>query len=99
GWRLWFGGDVGGGGGRWVNQLLPTAGSLDSQAQAELLWAAAAITSDVGDDTAALAARQRLGPLMAAIEDPFLHAACQLVMAWASPITGDFDGALREASA
>jgi tetratricopeptide (TPR) repeat protein len=36
---------------------------------------------------------------MAAIEDPFLHAACQLVMAWTSPITGDFEGAMREASA
>jgi len=83
----------------WVNQLLPAVGSLDAQAQAELLWTAAEIASEVGDDTTALAARERLGPLLAAIEDPFLHAACQLVMAWASPITGDFGGALREASA
>ena len=49
-----------------------------------------------GDDTAALAARQRLAPLLAGIEDPFLHAISQLAMAWSLPITGDFDGALRE---
>jgi predicted ATPase len=98
-WPFWSSRDLLGEARPWVNQLLPAAGSLDSQAQAELQWAAAAIASEVGDDTAALAARQRLGPLMAAIEDPFLHAACQLVMAWTSPITGDFDGAMREASA
>jgi predicted ATPase len=83
----------------WVEQLLPAAGSLDTQAQAELLWTAAEIATEVGDDAAALAARQRLEPLLAAIEDPLLHAACQLVMAWTSTISGDFDGALREASA
>jgi predicted ATPase len=83
----------------WVEQLLPAVGSLDTQAQAELLWTAAEIATEVGDDAAALAARQRLGPLLAAIEDPLLHAACQLVMAWTSTINGDFDGALREASA
>ena len=44
----------------------------------------------------ALAARQRLAPLLAGIEDPFLHAASQLALAWTLPITGDFDGALRE---
>jgi hypothetical protein len=32
------------------------------------------------------------------IQDPFLHAACQLAMAWSLPIVGDLDGALREAS-
>ena len=52
-----------------------------------------------GDDAAALAARQRLAPLLAGIEDPFLHAVSQLAMAWTSPIAGDFDGALREAAA
>ena len=49
-----------------------------------------------GDDTAALAARQRLAPLLAGISDPFLHAICQLAIAWSLPITGDYDGALRE---
>ena len=42
---------------------------------------------------------ERLAPLLDGIEDPFLRAVCQLAMAWTSPITGDFDGALREASA
>ena len=51
---------------------------------------------DVGDDAAALAARQRLAPLLAGISDPFLHALAQLAMAWILPIAGDFDGALRE---
>jgi tetratricopeptide (TPR) repeat protein len=83
----------------WVGQLLPTADALDPQARAELLWTAAATGVEVGDDQAALAARERLGPLLDGIVDPFLHAACQLVMAWISGITGDFDGALREASA
>ena len=57
----------------------------------------AAVTAmDVGDDAAALAARQRLAPLLPGIQDPFLHAAAQLTMAWTLPITGDFAGALRE---
>jgi predicted ATPase len=80
----------------WVEQLLPAAGTLDPQARAELAWAAAVLAVDTGDDAAALAARQRLAPLLAGISDPFLHAVAQLAMAWTSPITGDFDGALRE---
>jgi len=52
----------------------------------------------VGDDPATLSARERLGPLLGAIEDPFLHAVCELAIAWTSPTAGDFDGALREAS-
>lgn len=54
---------------------------------------------DTGDDTAALAARQRLAPLLAGIQDSFLHAVSQLAMAWTLPIAGDFDGALREVTA
>jgi predicted ATPase len=82
----------------WVEQLLPAAGTLDPQARAELVWAAAVLAVDTGDDTAALAARQRLAPLLAGIGDPFLHAICQGAMAWTSPITGDLDGALRDAA-
>ena len=52
-----------------------------------------------GDDAAALAGRQRLAPLLPGIQDPFLHAASQLAMAWTLPVAGDSDGALREASA
>jgi len=80
----------------WVEQLLPAAGALDPQARAELEWAAAVTAVDIGDDTAALAARQRLAPLLAGISDPFLHAASQLALAWTLPIAGDLDRALRE---
>jgi predicted ATPase len=83
----------------WVDQLLAAAGSLDSQARAELLWTATVLAGDMGDDPAALAARQGLGPLLEDIRDPFLHAVCQLALAWTAPIGGDFGGALREASA
>jgi hypothetical protein len=83
----------------WVEQLLPGAGALDAQARAELLWSATVLAGDMGDDPAALAARQRLGPLLDGIEDPFLHAVTHLALAWTAPIAGDFDGALREASA
>jgi len=83
----------------WVDQLLPAAASFDLQARAELEWAATVIANEVGDDAAALAARRRLEPLLEEIQDPLLHAVCQLVMAWTSPITGDFEGALREVSA
>jgi predicted ATPase len=83
----------------WVDRLLPVAGSLDSQARAELLWTATVLAGDMGNDPAALAARQGLGSLLEEIQDPFLHAVSHLALAWTSPIAGDFDGALREASA
>ena len=83
----------------WVGQLLPAADSLGPQARAELLWTATVTAGEVGDDASALAARQALGPLLDQIEDPLLHAVCQLAMAWSSPITGDFDSALQAASA
>ena len=38
----------------WAGQLLPTAGTLDPQARAELLWTAAVTAVEVGDDPAAL---------------------------------------------
>jgi predicted ATPase len=83
----------------WVDQLLPAADSLDPQARAELLWTALVTATDMGDDAAALSARQRLAPLLDEITDPYLHAVSQLAMAWTSPVIGDFDGVLREASA
>ena len=49
----------------WIGQLLPAAGSLDPQARAELLWAAAATANQAGDGAAALAASQQLEPLLA----------------------------------
>jgi predicted ATPase len=83
----------------WIDQLLPTVGSLDAQAQAELLWIATVMAGELGDDPAALAARRRLGPLLAGIRDPFLRAVSHLAMAWSSPVADDFVGAMREASA
>jgi ATP/maltotriose-dependent transcriptional regulator MalT len=82
----------------WVEQLLPTAEALDPRARAELSVVAAVTAREVDDDAAALAARQRLGPVLAGIQDPYLHAVAQLASAWTSAIVGDFDGALREAS-
>jgi predicted ATPase len=83
----------------WVDQLLPLAASLDTQARAELLWTATVLGGDMGDDAAALTSRQGLGQLLAEIPDPFLRAVSHLAIAWTAPIAGDFDGALREASA
>ena len=80
-----------------MEQFRP-AGPLDLQARAELAWVTAVMAVDTGDDPAALAAGQRLAPLLAGIQDPFLRAMCQLALAWSSPIAGDLDGALREAA-
>ena len=83
----------------WVEQLLGAAEELDVQARAELLWTAAVTAHEVGDDPAALTARERLGPLLPGIEDPFLHAVSKLIMASISAIVDDFEGALRGALA
>jgi predicted ATPase/class 3 adenylate cyclase len=83
----------------WVEELLPAAASLDPQARAELEWAAMVTANEVGEDAAALAARRRLEPLLEEIQDPFLRGICHLGMGWTSPISGDFEGALREVSA
>ena len=98
-WLFWLQRDFEGQAGSWVEQFRHAAGPLDVQARAELALVEAVIAVHTGDDTAALAARQRLAPLLAGIQDPFLRAACQLAMAWSLPIAGDLDGALREAAA
>jgi predicted ATPase len=82
----------------WVEQLLPGFGTLDPQARAELAWTAAVLAGDIGDDAAALAARQRLASLLPGIGDPFLHAVARLAMAWTLPVAGDYGGTLREAA-
>src|SRR5215471_7369778 len=98
-WPFWFLRDPLTEARTWIGELLPAADSLDPLARAELMWAAALNALEVGDDVAALAARQQLATLRDEIDDPFLHAVCQLAIAWATPLTGDFDGALRAASA
>jgi predicted ATPase len=81
-----------------VDELLPTAESLDPQSRAELLWTAVANAAEVGDDQAALSASQQLAPLLEQITDPFLRAVSQLAISWTAPIRGDIAGALRRAS-
>jgi tetratricopeptide (TPR) repeat protein len=82
----------------WIDQLVPTAGSLDPEPQAELLWTAAVTANQVGDRAAALAASQLLASLLPRVDDPYLRALSRLAMGWASMIAGDPDGALRQAS-
>ncbi|GIF71664.1 ATP-binding protein [Asanoa siamensis] len=82
-----------------VDQLLPTADTLAPHPRAELLWTAAVTAREIGDDRAALAARDRLEPLLPDLDEPYLHAASLLAMAWTSTMVGDLDGALREALA
>jgi predicted ATPase len=96
-WLFWFLRDHLGEARYWVDQLLRTGGCFDLQAQVELALTAAATGVEVGDDEAALAARERLAPLLDGIGDPYLRAVSQLVMAWTSGIGGDFEGALQEA--
>ncbi len=98
-WPFWFLGDHMDESRAWVNRLRPAAVSLSPRARAELEWTALVVALDVGDDEAALAARERLEPLLQQVQDPFLHAVSQLAAAWTSPIAGDFDGAIRSASA
>jgi len=95
-WLFWLQRDLEGQARPWVEQFRP-AGPLDLQARAEVELVAAVMAVDTGDDEAALAAGQRLAPLLTRIQDPFLRAACQLAMAWDLPIADDLDGALREA--
>jgi predicted ATPase len=97
-WPFWFLRDPMSAARAWIGQLLPAAGSFARQARAELLWTAAVMAVEVGDDTTALTACQQLTALQEVIDDPFMHAVSQLAIAWAAPITGDFDNAFRAAS-
>jgi predicted ATPase len=98
-WPFWFLRDRQAEARPWIDELLPAAASFDPQARAELDCTAATIANEMGDDAAAQAACRRLAPLLAEIQDPFLHAVSQLAVGWTSPITGDLEGALREVSA
>jgi predicted ATPase len=82
----------------WVDRLLPGADDLDPRARVELMWTATVTGIEVGDHAAALAARHHLALLVDQIGDPDLQTLSRLAMAWSAPITGDIDGALREAS-
>ena len=97
-WLFWFLRDHMREGWSWVTQLLPIADPLTDQAHAELTWTALVAALDMGDDAAALAANQRLRPLLPGIENHLLLAVSQLGMAWCAPLTGDFGGALQAAA-
>jgi predicted ATPase len=85
----------------WVDQMLPIADSLDPLVRVELLCSAAIVITDVGDDTAAPAAHQRLAPAWEAIKDtdPFLYALSGFTLAGLSAIEGDVDHAVETARA
>jgi ATP/maltotriose-dependent transcriptional regulator MalT len=97
-WLFWFLRDHLGEARSWVGQLLPTADTFDLQARVELAATAAATGLEVGDDQMALAARERLAPLLDGIDDPYLRAMSRLVTSWAAGIVGDFDGAREDAT-
>ena len=97
-WLFWLQRDLEGQARSWVEQFRPPPARWTCRPAPSWRWVAAVIAVHTGDDTAALAARQRLAPLLAGIQDPFLRAVCQLAMAWSLPIAGDLDGALREAA-
>jgi predicted ATPase len=82
----------------WVDELLPRAGSLKPHAQVELLWTAAVIAVEGSDESAALAARERLAPLLDHIDDDYLQAVSELAVAWTSGLLADVDRAHREAA-
>jgi predicted ATPase len=82
----------------WVQELLPSADSLDPQGRAELLWASVMIAREIDDNAATRAAHDRLERVLGSIQDRYLHAVSELAMAAASAVVGDFDGALQEVS-
>ena len=98
-WLFWFLRDHMAEARSWVGQLLPTAGSLDVQAQVELSTAAVATGLEVGDDRMTQTAGERMAPLLDGIEDPHLRAMSRQVTAWAAGIAGDFDVSIDAASA
>jgi predicted ATPase len=82
----------------WIDQLLPTADSLEPHAQAELVWTAAVTDVEVvgGDQATLAAAGQRLESLLATMgDDLYLHTVSRMAMAGIATVAGDFDAALR----
>src|SRR5262249_11054073 len=98
-WPFWFLADHMDENRTWADQLLATADSWEPEARAELVWTSLVTALEVGDDTAALAAREPLEALLAGIQDPFLPSVSQLAAAWTAPIVDDFDNALHWALA
>jgi predicted ATPase len=79
----------------WVAELLPDVDSLSPTDRAELLGTALVSALEVGDAGAARAASDRLVPLLAEADDPYLDAVSRLLVAWTSVLVRDVDGAGR----
>ena len=98
-WAFWWLRDHLGEARPWVDGLVPAADDLAPLPRTELIWTAAVTAIEVGDDSAALAARDRLELAADGIDDPFLRALVALAMAWISPLVDDLDTALHQATA
>jgi predicted ATPase len=83
----------------WIDELRPRTDSLDDHARAEVLFTWAVTAVEVGDDDSALAAIDAIERFDTPVDDPHLHSALQLAVAWTLPIRDDYDGALEAASA
>ena len=82
----------------WIEELLPSADTLDDHTQAELQLSAAMTAAEVGDDDGALAAVSAMDRLRGRSDDSLLESAMQMARSWVLPITGDLEGALGAAS-
>jgi predicted ATPase len=81
----------------WIEQALLHVDAMPVRAQAELLWIYLFTTNEMGDNAAAQATGRRLAPLLAQLDDPQLVGVARLALAWISPISDDYEGALRGA--
>jgi predicted ATPase len=81
----------------WIEQALKGVDSMPVEARAELLWFALFNANEMGDNAAAQAAGRRLAPLLEQIDDPHLLGVARLALAWISPLSGDYEGAARDA--
>jgi predicted ATPase len=82
----------------WIEELLPSADTLDDPTQAELQLVAAMTAVEVGDDDGALAAASAIDQLQGRSGDPLLESAMQMARSWVLPISGDLERALDAAS-
>src|SRR5262249_13337958 len=81
----------------WIEQALLQVDSMPVRAQAELLWIYLFTTNEMGDNAAAEATGRGLAPLLEQIDDPHLTGVARLALAWISPISDDYESALRGA--
>jgi predicted ATPase len=81
----------------WVRHVVLSADSMPLQTRAEILWIELFSANEAGDNAAALAAGERLAPLLAEIDDPPLEGMARLGLAWILPINDDYEDAARGA--